>query len=416
MINDFSGIKPNAEAESAVIGAILVDPDKIMPEVETILTESDFLVSEYRTLFHTCSGYFVDGKPIDSVILIAQLGEEYKPVLASCIRAMPYLKNWQAYAKIVSDTAKRYRAFEAVNELANSLVFGTEVEECREKALKISELLNSERKSNVFSAKEGFLKFYISLQKPAEYIKTGFSKLDKYAFISPGDFVVIGARPSVGKTALTLQMLLTMSKAHNVAYFSLETGSNNLFGRMSANLSRESLRAIKTRKNLDYRKIAELKEDFDNLNFHCIEAAGWTVAQIKAQAMQLGADIIFIDYMGLIKAEGSGRYEKMTNISIDLHILAQQTGKTVIALSQLSREGKHEPTMESLRESGQIEQDADIIMLLHNSDEDEFMQMRELRIAKNKEGEVGDISLAFDGDHQLFTEILTVRDKENTEE
>ena len=110
--------------------------------------------------------------------------------------------------------------------------------------------------------------------------------------------------------------------------------------------------------------------------------------------------------MGLISAEGSGRYEKMTNISIDLHTMAQQSNITVVALSQLNREGKGEPGMEALRESGQIEQDADIIMLLHVPDDD-YPDERELIIAKNKEGKTGMIKLIFNGEIQKFAELET---------
>lgn len=114
--------------------------------------------------------------------------------------------------------------------------------------------------------------------------------------------------------------------------------------------------------------------------------------------------------MGLIRSEGSGRYEKMTNISIDLHTMAQQSGITVFALSQLNREGRGEPSMENLRESGQIEQDADIILLLHEPEQrpgEEDPTQRKIIIAKNKDGETGSVSLRFEGEFQRFTEIET---------
>ena len=171
-------------------------------------------------------------------------------------------------------------------------------------------------------------------------------------------------------------------------------------------MSLQNLSDIKRHSGFDYCKLAELDEVFRDLNFYTVEAAGWTAAQIKAKAIQLGAEIIFIDYMGLISAEGSGRYEKMTNISIDLHTMAQQSNITVVALSQLNREGKGEPGMEALRESGQIEQDADIIMLLHVPDDD-YPDERELIIAKNKEGKTGIIKLIFNGEIQKFAELET---------
>lgn len=404
MIDLYTGVKPNIEAERSIIGAILVDPDRVMPEAEEALSPDDFLIGEYRTLFRTCSGYFVDGKDIDVVTLLAQHGDEYRDVLLEAIQSVPSIANWKSYAQIVASTAKKHRAHENVAELVESLVSRCSVEECRALAVKACEQLSTTTTGNTVSAKEGFTQFYASLQRPIDYICTGFPKIDRYAYIERGDFVVVGARPSVGKTALTLDMMLRMAKHHRVAYFSLETKNSKLFARMAANLSGESFTRIKSRDGLDYSRLLGAKEHFDRLDFHTIEAAGYSVAEIKAKTVQLGAEIIFIDYMGLIRSEGASRYEKMTSASIELHTLAQQSGICVIALSQLNREGRGEPTMEHLRESGQIEQDADIVLLLHQPDEDD-PRTRKVIIAKNKDGETGAVTLAFQGEYQRFTEI-----------
>lgn len=398
--------KPNIEAEQAVMGSILLSPDTVMPETFEILKADDFLVSEYRTLFQACADLFISGRPIEAITLAAKLGNEYKTIIIRCAEMVVSVANWKVYAKLVSDTAKRHRAFSAVSELKDALSENRDIEDCQSLAVEACKQLTTASTGETVSAAEGFSKFYMSLEKPIEYIQTGFSKIDNYAFISRGDFIVIGARPSAGKTALTLQMMLNISRKHTAVYFSLETRNNNLFGRMAANMSLQSLSDIKRHSGFDYCKLAELDEAFRDLNFYTVEAAGWTAAQIKAKAIQLGAEIIFIDYMGLISAEGSGRYEKMTNISIDLHTMAQQSNITVVALSQLNREGKGEPGMEALRESGQIEQDADIIMLLHVPDDD-YPDERELIIAKNKEGKTGMIKLIFNGEIQKFAELET---------
>lgn len=404
LIDLSSGVRPNVEAERSVIGAILVKPDEIMPEAEEVLSEDDFLTPEYRTLFRTCSGYFVDGKPIDVVTLLYQHGDAYKQVIFDCIDTMPSTANWKAYAQIVIDTAKRYRAYEAATELSDLLVSHVDVQECQQVAVRVCEQLSAVTTGNTVSAKEGFYQFYVSLQHPVEYVDTGFPKIDRHTYIERGDFVVIGARPSVGKTALTLDMALHMAKAQKVAYFSLETKNSKLFARMAANLSSEYFGRIKSRSGVDYKKILDAKKAFEELDLHTVEAAGWTVAQIKAKAVQLGAEIIFVDYIGLIHADGGSRYEKMTNISYDLHTLAQQSKITVFGLSQLNRAGAGEPTMESLRESGQIEQDADIVLLLHAPEDDDPTQ-RKVIIAKNKEGQTGSVDLYFQGEYQRFSEV-----------
>ena len=408
ILNDmeFIGVKPNAIAEASVIGAILLDADNVMPECEGMLSHEDFLIGEYRTLYRTMSGHFVDGKPIDAVTLIAQLGDAYRTVIIETADTTPSIGSWKTYAQIVLDTAKRHRAFESARNLITALSEQRDIQRCQQIAVTACEQLSSTTASNAMSAKEGFRDLYLSLQEPVEYISTGFSSLDRYTFICKGDFVVIGARPSVGKTALTLQMLLSMSRSYKVVYFSLETRNRNLFGRMVANLGGIELHSIKTGNDISVKEMDEAGRKLNELNFHTVEAAGWTVPQIKAKAVQLGAEIIFVDYMGLIRSEGNGRYEKMTNVSVDLHTIAQQSKIAVIALSQLNREGKEDPTMEALRESGQIEQDADMILLLRAPEEIEN-PARDLIIAKNKEGQVGRVALRFDGKIQKFSEIET---------
>lgn len=400
MINPFR-LKPNQEAEMSVIGAILLDPD-IMAEVFEVLDEKDFLISECRTAYRKCSDFFDDSKDIDFITILAQLGDEYKLFLANCVQMMPSVTNWRSYAQIVSEQAKKARAYDRMREFEEMLItHGSDMQECQDAAAEILECLSSARNDETLSAKEGFRDFYISLQHSPEYMKTGFKDLDYFLNVEPGDYIVIGARPSVGKTAITLQMLLEMSKPRRAVYFSLETKGAKLFGRMAASIAGVSLTAIKTRKGLDFSKLSKASEDFENLKFYTVNAAGWTVSQIQAKAVQLQADIIFIDYIGLIKSDGKGRYEKMTNISIDIATMSRSKRITTFAISQLNRKGKDRPTIEDLRESGQIEQDADAILFLHAPDGIEE-PVRELSIAKNKEGSIGRIKLKFEGKYQRF--------------
>lgn len=169
---------------------------------------------------------------------------------------------------------------------------------------------------------------------------------------------------------------------------------------------------IKNRVVKNWQSKKELFDKLKGLNFEIVEAAGYNIEQIRAKAIQLNADIIFIDYLGLIQGAGRTIYEKTTQISMDIHTMAQQLNKVVFALVQLNRETEHSdkrPTMANLRDSGQIEQDADIIMLLHKPDE-KIKEMknegtRDLIICKNKEGKTGLVPLHFDGDKQRFTPI-----------
>lgn len=404
MMDIYAGIKPSTEAEGSVIGSILIKPDEIMPEVMELLSEDDFLVSEYRTLFRTICGYFVDGKPIDVVTLIHQHGEEYKEIIFAAAQSVPTTSNWRSYAEIIKQTAIRHRANQILLDLSDDLIGGNDIPECQEKAVKLCEALNDTMRDTTVNPAAGMARFIKNAQSVREHYKTGFFKLDEYTYISKGDYIVIGGRPSTGKTAFTLQMMLNMAQRHKIAYFSLETSEEKIFDRLIANYFGIPLSVIKIGNIQDWGDIPERVGEFTSLDFHVVEAAGWTVPQIQAKAVQLGAEIIFVDYLGLVQTQGKGRYEKVTEISVDLHTMAQTRKITIIALCQLNREGKGEPIMEHLRESGQIEQDADVVLLLHNLGENEKFD-RKLIIAKNKEGKTGAVRFAFDGQYQKFKAI-----------
>ena len=195
-----------------------------------------------------------------------------------------------------------------------------------------------------------------------------------------------------------------ISEKYKCVYFSLETSKEKIYDRLMATTSGIRMGNIKTGNfdNFDKEKLLKGIEDVQNKNITVVSAAGYTVDKIRAKALKLKADIIFIDYLSLIKSEGKSRYEKTTNISLDLHTLAQEYGITVIVLSQLRRNNENEPSMEDLRESGQIEQDADLVFLLHDDKEHNCYWTI---IAKNKEGKTGKIKNTFYKDIQKFMEV-----------
>lgn len=162
----------------------------------------------------------------------------------------------------------------------------------------------------------------------------------------------------------------------------------------------------------DYQALSIASKRLIKPELELIEAAGMTVADIQAFSLSRRYDAIFIDYLQLIPSpQGRSRYDAVTDVSIRLHQMSQTTGIAVFPLSQLSRpdkdrDGRKAPNMASLRESGQIEQDADVIMLLYKEDPDRPDSRRVLKIAKNKEGEVGQIYLTFDGNTQTFRESV----------
>lgn len=401
----------NRDAELAVIGCLMSDPGTA-PETMGLVREEDFQNGTLRSIFRACRELFLSGEPVDPVTVINRLPEEarpdYKAIIAQAVETMPSARGYADYARIVRREGQKSRASVLAGELLLALGDGSGLETCQALAVRACEALSTTESGKTFSAGECLTRFFAGKQRPKAYIPTGLSRLDRNTYIDRGDYIIIGGRPSAGKTALTLQLMLHMARRYRVAYFSLETNAEKLTDRMVASFARVPLGSIKGG-DPDWEAIAGSADAFCRLGFSVVEASGWTVPQIKAEAVKLGAEILFIDYLGLIRSEGRSRYEKITNTSVDLHVLAQQTGMTVFALSQLRRGDGGEPGMADLRESGQLEQDADVILLLQamkdGEGENPETPDRRLIIAKNKEGMTGAIRLRFDGPVQRFCEV-----------
>lgn len=400
----------NIEAERAVIGDIMLDAEQVMPEAVRLSPE-DFSVPEYRAIFKTAKELFRECRPVDAVTVTAQLGQEYSATILQAAEATPAVSNYRFYVDAVEEAARKRKAWDGTAELLNALEESRPIQDCQNLASDISQALCKSGGFAEFTAAEGYLDFCNTKEHPREYLKTGFHKLDSLTFIDRGDYIVIGGRPSTGKTALTLQMLLNMAKEHKAVYFSLETNRRKIFERLVACYTGTPMEQIKRCNISDWNKVVNRYDSFAKLNLKVVEAAGWTVEEIRAKALQEQAEIIFIDYLSLLKAEGRSLYEKVSNISIDLHTMAQNCGITVVALSQLNRAGTGEPDMASLRESGQIEQDADCIMLLHNAEPENPNGHRFLILAKNKEGQTGKLPIRFNGATQRFMEVETRYDQ-----
>lgn len=412
MFDPYDGVARSQDAEMCVIGAILVDPYKVMPQAIEMLSENDFFIDECQSVFKFACGYFIDGKDIDHVIITAQLGDGYRPFLANCISLMPSASNWMSYAKIVADTARKIRAWDQFLMLGEGLQSTScTANDCREFAMNICDSLSNESVSDSIGASDGFVSLYSSLQTVPTYYKTGFKKLDSYLAVKPGDFIIVSGAPSGGKTAFTLQVATKMSKRHNVVYFTLETSVNTAMTRLLSNIMGINSRDIQYRTNLDYEKISNAKAIFDSLNLTFVEAAGYSVSQIKAKAIQLNADVIFIDYIGLMSEEGKTEFEQIGNLSRKLHIMSQQSKITTFAIHQINKEGEGSSSlsMRHLKNSNQIAYDADAILLLYGDDpeaeRDQLVVPRNIMIDKNKEGQTGICKMVFDKQIQRISEM-----------
>ena len=400
-------ISENTIAEQSLIGSVLLGGAETMAAVQQIIGPADFQIPEMQTVYNACLRLFLQNKPIDAVSVLALTGKEYKTIIVSAANAVPTWSHAAEYARIVRMAAQKARAYNLAAEFLMTLESPASSETCQQQAEEILKCFDEPKQGDTVSADETYLKFFDRQDQPKNYIRTGFSRLDQYIYIEPGDYIIVGGRPSAGKTAFTLQMMRNMSREHTTAYFSLETNNDKLGDRLIGGFNGIPLSEIKTNSITDpeWQKIADGYDKFKKLKFFTVQAAGYTLEQIQAKAVQLHAEVIFVDYVTLINQRGDSLVERATKISMGLHTLAQKQGITVIALSQLNREGKKAPDMTSLRESGQFEQDADDILLIdYNEDKPEE---RILRIAKNKEGRVGKIKLNFQPEIQRFSEVET---------
>lgn len=241
------------------------------------------------------------------------------------------------------------------------------------------------------------------LDETPQYIPSGIPVLDKHLHLAPGNLFIIGGRPSAGKTALSLQMACEQARrGFRVCYFSLETDPDTLTARVIANRLAVPLADVKN-KNVPQSDLDALAE-LHKLPLFIRSASGKGVGWVKAQAQRMKAQVIFIDYLQLLAAsKAKDRYQQITSISIGLHELAQTTGILVVALAQLNRNAAHAaPSTADLKESGQLEQDGDAILLL-SSDGEQYKCV----LAKNKEGKIGEVPLTFDKTRQRFLAVTS---------
>lgn len=386
----------------------MMDSKKAMPFVALKLNEDDFKTSEFRTIYSVCLRLFKSNKPIDAVTILSSLGNEYKETIVATAQTVPLISHLSAYIDAVKGRSQKIDAYNKALAFIESIDReNPSIEQCRSNAAEVVNCFNENTQQEAVSAEQGYIDFVDRMEHPRAHIETGYELIDKCIYLDRGDFFVVGGRPSAGKTAFTLQMMLHMAEKHRVGYFSLETSKEKIFDRLVSNYAWTSFSKIK-QCNLnddDWQSITSRYDTFSKLGFEVVPAAGWTVEKIKSYAEIRQYEIVFIDYLTLIRAQGKDDTERATHISEELHTLAQQDGITIVALSQLNRGNGDELTLESLRQSGQIEQDADEVILIQYSAD--TPDVRDIKIAKNKEGKTGRIKAAFDGDHQRFSLMET---------
>lgn len=403
------------EAEQTVIGAMMIDPN-VVPVVLETLSAEDFENATCRMIFEICSSLFMASKRAD-VLTVLNEGRErykwsqadydqYKVHIARLAQMVPTTTNTMEYANIVKVNAVRRRAKSKAYDLYLALEESAPLDECQAIAAEVCDAINNDAKKQAVSAKEGLLNFIHSQDKPQEFIETGIPILDTHGRHRKGHLVIVAGRPSAGKTAFTLQAAMNISKSKVVVYFSLETSEEEVYERALSCYTGIPYDNILDKKGVPWEKVAEFSDAFSKLKLYVIDAAGWTVEQMNATAARLRADVVFIDYVQLVSGRGKDETERVTLASRAIKEMSRKSERTVFALSQLSREADNRPpVMSDLKNSSQLEQDANAIIFIHNPEPKQQVGKRQIIIAKNKSGKTGIADMWFDGRIQRFTEI-----------
>lgn len=401
------------EAQTGVLGSLLLDAPSCAGEIFQ-RTRPEHYTEAYRTLFEAARTLYQQGQPIDPVTVRGLVGEEYTQMLVQLMDLTPTAVNYRAYVDLLLDRAQLNKLQAAGLALAGCQT----TEEARQVVEQANQAMIQKTTARTVGAREGFLDFLERVEQAPAFIPWGLEKLDKAVLSAKGDFVVIGGRPSAGKTALSLQFAWEQAKDRKVGYFSLETNPEKIYDRLVTLASGVPFGRVKNRDlgQEDYDRIASVGTAFEQRQLEVIHAVGMTVSELQAVTANRGYDIVYIDYLQFLQSEGprsDDLYRQVTKVSMDLHAMAGAMGVLVVALSQLSRPARDEqgkaPGLSSLRESGQIEQDADAVLLLYKTDGKDPDSPRRLHIAKNKEGRTGGyLDMIFDGALQRFREAPEV--------
>ena len=394
------------DIQTVFIGGLTLCKRDVATEVMVEVDDSDFETKELQEAFNAIKGYWELRGYVD-VVDIRETHKNVADLIVECSKACEAecvvlsRERMEEWAKRIKENAALRRFQSLAVESASAL---TTYEDLSEIYQQMGEAMSLKAEEEDAWTYEDVLNDYvIHMDEKPVYIKTGLERLDEALHISPGDFIIIGGRPSAGKTALSLQIAASMAKQnYTVYYFSLETSKRKLGARLMANQIYCPLDTVKNKAV----SLNEIDGQAKNMKMplYIRSASGKNVAWMKAQALRKKAQVIFVDYLQLIHETGEkDRYAAITAISIALHELAQTTGIVVVALAQLNRNPSKPgatPTNSDLRESGQIEQDADAIILLSGDNPDKYL----FRLSKNKEGEIGDLPITFNKQIQRFQE------------
>ena len=427
------------EAEQAILGSMLTDKDAVISAIE-VLKPDDFYRADNKSIYEAIINLYNRAEPIDIITVKAELetlgkfeqvgGLEY---LASLPDKVPTTANAIKYIKIVEEKATLRQLIKTANEIIELGYDPTEeVSDIMEGAeKKIFNIMQNKDKKSYSPIKDVLVDSFIQLEELYNRkqhitgVPSGFLELDyKTAGFHGSDLVLIAARPAMGKTAFALNIATNAAVRANVpvAIFSLEMSKEQLVNRILCSEAMVDSNKVRTGKleEDDWNKLAGSIGPLSDAEIYIDDTPGISITEIRAKCRKLKLEknigMVVIDYLQLVqgsnKRNGS-REQEISEISRSLKILAKEIGVPVIALSQLSRAAEqrpdHRPMLSDLRESGAIEQDADIVMFLYRDDyynkDSEKKDIAEVIIAKHRGGSTGTVELLWLGSYTKFVNL-----------
>ncbi|MCI8724843.1 MAG: replicative DNA helicase [Hungatella sp.] len=415
------------EGEQSVIGSMLMDREAIITASE-IVTADDFYQHQYGIMFESMIELFNEGKPVDLVTLQNRLKEKDVPpeissleFVRDIITTVPTSANVKSYAGIVREKAVLRRLIKVNEEIANNCYLGREPLETilADTEKKIFDLLQSRDSAEFVPIRQVALNVLENIEKAYRTretvtgVPTGFTDLDyKTSGFQPSDLILLAARPSMGKTAFVLNVVdyVAVRKGIPCMVFSLEMSKEQLVNRMLAmesNVDTQKLRTG-TLTDSDWDAVVEGVGVIGSSKLIIDDTPGISVTELRSKCRKIklehGLGMVIIDYLQLMTGSGKtsdNRQQEISEISRSLKALARELKAPVVALSQLSRacetRADHRPMLSDLRESGAIEQDADVVMFLYRDDyynkDSDMKDIAEVIIAKQRNGPIGTVNL-----------------------
>ena len=433
----------NVEAEQAVLGAMMLDHNAVVAAMEK-LSPNDFYREVHRTIFEAMSRLHRENKEVDVITLPEELrrmkkldevgGLEY---ILSLPNLVATAANVEFHAGIVAEKALARNIISTCTELTAAAYDGERepedlLDDAERKILQISESKRRGDFSPVGVVVEETLDKITKLYENKAGITglpTGFRDLDRMTSgLQPSDLILVAARPSMGKTAFTLNIAQNVGvRQHKtVAFFSLEMSQEQLVQRLLcqiAHIDSQKLRTGQLNSDEEWTKLTDACDKLYQAPIYIDDTPGISVTEMRSKARRLkaehGLDLIIVDYLQLMQGRNSeSRQQEISEISRSLKALARELKVPLIALSQLSRsvESRQDkrPMLSDLRESGALEQDADIVSFLYREDyydkETENQHITEVILAKHRNGPVGSVKLYFKGEYTLFLNLDTTHE------